>query len=245
MTNIFTQSADDPDATQDELLGPSYDYYKQINSPSQLNMSSHGSFSTLEKNMKGMFAYVDLLVSGSSKASKNGKPLGNKFFLQTGATCTDTKTQKDVDRYVYIDNVPNGSIPFVSPGMGDDSLSDFRGLIPGALGNISAFNPFTILQGFVTGTDASCEEITMEVIDSDDNSSTESKHVLLTDIKSISPCSFSDTTNPITNASCTEAFTTSNLYNTKEKDLVLQIYHLSVGLVGLYILYKLIKPQKL
>lgn len=245
MSNIFTQSADDPDATQEELLGPSYKYYDQIKSPSQLKMSSHGSFSTLEKNMEGIFAYVDLLVSGASKASKNGKPLGNKFFLKTGATCNDVKTNKDVDRYVYIDNVPNGSIPFISTGMGDDTLSDFKGLIPGALGNIDAFNPFTILQGFVTGTDASCEEITMEVIDSNDTSSTESQHVLLTDIKSISPCSFSDNKNPVTKSTCTESFTSNNIYNTKDKDSALQLYHLSIGLLGLYILYKLVRPLKL
>ena len=241
---MFEQSADDPDGVQSDLLGESYSYSDQIKSPTQLKMSSHGSFSTMEKNMKGMFAYVDLLVTGNSNASKNGKPLGNKFFLKTGATCKDITTNKDVDRYVYIDNVPNGTIPFT---MGDDSSSEFKGLIPGTLGNISAFNPFTILQGFVTGTDASCEEITMEVIDSNDTSSTESKHVMLTDIKSISPCSFSNNKNKITNESCDEAFTTNSglLDINKEKDPMLQLYYLSVSLLGLYILFKLTGKNKL
>ena len=54
-----------------------------------------------------------MLVTGKGRASKTGKPLGNKFFLKTGGQCNPIdKKGNTVDRYLYINNVPDGSIPF-------------------------------------------------------------------------------------------------------------------------------------
>ena len=39
-------------------------------------------------------------------AQKNpNKPLGDKFFLQTGATCNDTESGETVTRSLYVNNV--------------------------------------------------------------------------------------------------------------------------------------------
>jgi len=84
VSNIFKSVTKDLNATQEKILGPEYDYVKQIKTPSELKMSEKGTFDALGKNVSGMMSYVDLLVTGKSKASKTGQPLGNKFFLKTG-----------------------------------------------------------------------------------------------------------------------------------------------------------------
>ena len=60
-------------------------------------MSDKGTFEVMGKDVNGIISYVDLLVSGKSKASATGGPLGNKYFLNTGASCLDDKTKKEVE----------------------------------------------------------------------------------------------------------------------------------------------------
>jgi hypothetical protein len=74
------------------------------------------------------------------------------------------------DRYIYIDNIPDGSIPFISQGLGMN-FSEFRGLIPGAMGDLSVLNPFTIMQSFLSGSTPPCQKLTMETIDNNNNKS--------------------------------------------------------------------------
>ena len=99
--NMFQEVLTDAQAAKEKYMGPDYPYYKYIKTPSDIGMSNKGSLSQLGKNIDGLIAYVEILVSGKSKASATGKPLGNKFFLKTGAKCTDTLTKQEVDRYIY------------------------------------------------------------------------------------------------------------------------------------------------
>jgi len=87
---------------------------------------------------------------------ERGDLLGDKFFLKTGATCKDINSGNVVDRYVYVNNVPDGSIPFISAAM-DTNFSEFKGLIPGVLGNMSAMNPMQIFQAFMMGSQPDCQ----------------------------------------------------------------------------------------
>ena len=87
MSNLFEEVLQDAGKVQDKLLGPTYPYYKNIKSPSQIGMSDKGTIQQTAKDIDGLIQYVQLLVSGKSKASATGGPLGNKFFLQTGAKC--------------------------------------------------------------------------------------------------------------------------------------------------------------
>ena len=43
MSNIFQEVLNDAEGVQNELLGPTYPYYKNIKSPSQIGMSSKGT----------------------------------------------------------------------------------------------------------------------------------------------------------------------------------------------------------
>ena len=165
-SNIFQTVLNDVTAVENELLGPAYPYYKNINSPtsSSMNMSTDGTMSARGADIEGLIAYVQLLVEGGGNASVTGGPLGNKFFLKTGAKCLDTETNEEVDRYIYVDNVPSGNIPFISSAMGQD-FTEFEGLVPGAMSDLNVFNPFTILQSFLSGATPQCQSLTMQTID--------------------------------------------------------------------------------
>ena len=91
---MFEESASDPVGLKEKLLGPDYPYYKYVKPPDKIGMSSAGSLAQLGKNINGLMSYTELLVEGTGKASATGKPLGNKFFLKTGAKCKPV-TSKD------------------------------------------------------------------------------------------------------------------------------------------------------
>ena len=249
---MFKEIMDNAKAAEEKYLGPDYPYYKYIKTPSELGMSGDGNLSQLGKDIDGLINYVDLLVSGKGSASATGQPLGNKFFLQTGAKCKDTASGNSVDRYVYIDNVPAGNIPFISSGLGVN-FSEFKGLIPGTISNLNAFNPMTLLQSFFPGDNA-CRELTMETIDIYNNRSTQSHYVTLTDIGNMDPCIFSDKKNPENGNVCKETFTNikDTGLNTQcytcyklPKDPMSQLYFLGLGLVGTYVLYRIMEKYRL
>lgn len=250
--SIFDNVLNDPQGVQSSLLGPSYPYYKYIKSPSALGMSNKPD--AIASDIKGLIGYVNVLVSGKSSkgapvASTTGEPLGNKFFLKTGAKCNPKECPSNtsscsVDRYIYIDNVPSGNIPFISSGMGEN-FSEFKGLIPGAMGNLNVLNPYSIMSAFLDGSTPDCQEITMQVIDNNNKSSTETHYVTVTDINAIDPCSFSDNVNPSTKKKCKEGFQPKK-YNVSEnaeiimhKDPLFQTYLFFLSIVCLYIFYKI------
>ena len=248
--NIFQEVLNNAQGVQEQLLGPTYPYYKNVKTPSQIGMSDKGTIQQMSQNIVGLTNYVELLVSGKSKASATGGPLGNKFFLQTGGKCLDNSvdgSNNQVDRYIYVNNVPEGNIPFISSGLGVN-FSEFRGLIPGAMSNLNVLNPFGLLQSFLAGSTPPCQEITMQTIDVNNNKSSETHFVTVADIQNMDPCSFSNRRNPITNRKCSEAFSTSVSANAGRVDMpddpLAQVYFASLGLIGVYILYRFMEKSR-
>ena len=96
-TNNNTTADDDTDSTPP----PAYPYSDYVKTPKEMGMGTKGNLHTLGKDIKGLKSYIALLIDGKSHASKapHGKPLGNKFFLKTGKTCTDEKTGELQDQY--------------------------------------------------------------------------------------------------------------------------------------------------
>jgi len=242
MSNLFEEVLTDVNGVEERLLGPDYPYYKYIKTPSELGMSDNGSLTTLGKDVSGLISYVELLVEGSGSASATGQPLGNKFFLQTGAKCNDLSSDQEVDRYIYIDNVPAGNIPFISSGVGVN-FSSFKGLIPGVISDLNVLNPYTIMQAFLSGGTPDCQELTMETIDIYNNKSTESHFVSLVDIQNMDSCIFSYKTNPISGSKCVETFSNNNKNNKNKKkinfdnQMFVQSYIVSLSILGIYLLY--------
>ena len=247
MSNVFQDALSDVNELQESLSGPNYNYPDQIKSPSELGMSSTGSWKTLTNDISGLIAYVQVLVTGEGKASKTGRPLGTKFFLKTGGKCKDIKSGELVQRYVYIDNVPDGTIPFISSGLGVN-FTTFRGLIPGIMSNIGKVNPLQILQSFVMGSNPDCQSITLQTIDAKNNVSKETQFVATLDIQSMTACSFPDKKNPLTGEKCREAFSNINASEFKSskmpEELITKVYFSALGVFGFYILLKLLQSKR-
>jgi hypothetical protein len=204
-TNLFQASLGGTTDMNSTFLGPTYDYSKNINTPDEMGMSGQGTWKALGKDIDGLIAYTQLLVEGDGPASKTGNALGNKFFLQTGQKCNDIVTNTEMDRYIYVDNVPEGNIPFISSGMGVN-FSSFRGLIPGILSNLNVLSPYGLMQAFMTGSIPDCQTITMETIDVNNRKGKETHYVTTVDIKNMDPCTFLDGYNFLTDQRCKETF---------------------------------------
>lgn len=198
----------EPEETQfqkDEksFTGPNYEYIKQIKTPSEMGMTSKGA--SLTTDFVGLVEYVKLLVSGDSKASVTRHPLGNKFFLETMGKCTAVDTKEVVPRYLYFNNIPEGNIPLISGALGVN-FKEFRGIVPGAISDLNAFNPAAIYRSLTSGVNPDCQNITLEVIDNNNNKSTETHYVALEDIKNMDPCGLPNGVNPVTGQRCRETF---------------------------------------
>ena len=294
MANFFEKAQDDAKGLEESLLGPDYKYYDFIKTPAEIDMSSKGSISAITNNIAGLIGYVSLLSSGTGQASKTGGPLGNKFFLETGAKCKDKASEETVTRSLYVNNVPDGSIPFISAGLGDVNLGDFKGLIPGTLSNLSQINPMQLFGAFMIGTTPECQAITMETIDVENVRGQKTAFVTTTDIGAMSSCWFPNKKNPVSGNSCRETFTTMSdaqeygnyvdKYNKKHninggkrekdfdttaydfseyylgqkgkgqkaeydfnkmpKDPMIKVYYSSLGLLMLFIFFKLFQERK-
>ena len=211
-----------------------YPYYKHIKTPAMLGMSDEGTFDALSNDITGLISYVELLVAGTGKASASvtGKPLGDKYFISTGSKCTDTKTKQEVDRYIYINNVPEGNIPIISDFVGT-KFGSARGLIPGALGNLNSLNPGKIMNAFSDGSNPECQEITMETIDNNNATSTETHYVTLTDIRNIDAKLINKTSNI---SKQKEKFETMKISG----DPLDQLYYICLVGFGIYIVSRLV-----
>ena len=124
---------------------------------------------------------------------------------------TEQKTKRDkgregekkiVDRYIYVNNIPDGSIPFIASGADGNTFNDLRGLIPGAMGNLGALNPVPLFNAFTSGTYPDCAEITLGTVNKNNNKNSETRYLALVDVVEINPCSFPNKVNPATGARC-------------------------------------------
>jgi hypothetical protein len=255
MSNLFQEVLNDAGGVEKKLLGPTYPYYKNIKTPSQIGMSDKGTLQQMGRNIDGLIQYVQVLVSGKSGASATGGPLGNKFFLKTGAKCAaidkctnknDASTCQQTDRFIYVNNVPSGNIPFISSGLGVN-FSEFKGLIPGAMGNLNVLNPFAIMRAFLSGSTPPCQQITMQTIDVNNNKSSESHYVTLADIQNMDPCIFPNGKNPATGDKCRETFTSGvagDASPVMSDDPIDQVYFASLAGLGVYILYRMMEKSQ-
>lgn len=242
MSNFFSDVLGNLDGLEEDILGPDYPYYKYVNSPQKMGLGPGGD--KIATNLGGLIAYTEILASGRGKASATGRPLGSKFFLKTGAKCKDKKTGEKVQRSMYINNVPDGSIPFIS-NMTGARFGALEGLIPGVLSDMANLNPLSIFQSFMIGNNPECQAVTMETIDSKNVRKDETAFVTTTDLRNMNPCWFKKGRNIVTKQRCEEGF--SNIKNRADfpDDILIKIYYSAIGLLSFYILMKLYTKKKL
>ena len=112
------------------------------------------------------------------------------------------QAKQQVERWIYVNNIPDGSIPFISSGADGRGFKSLRGLIPGALGNLGALNPVQLFNGFTAGTYPDCAKITLQTVDNNNAKSSESRHVAMIDMVQLNPCGFPGGYNPASGKSC-------------------------------------------
>lgn len=218
-SGFFSDIMTDMKGMEQNLLGPDYLYWKRILKPSDMGMSDDGNFTALANNIGGLINYVEVMVSGKG-GSTTGGPLGDKFFLKTGGQCTDVASKKLVDRYIYVNNIPSGNIPFISSGLGGTDFTEFEGLIPGTLGDLAKLNPLNLFKSFMMGENPPCMSVTLATVTpvtdanlndtGQDNNGTETKFVAVADVKNMDPCTFPSKMNPADpTQSCSETFINS------------------------------------
>jgi hypothetical protein len=277
-------------ALEDKVLGPSFDYSGHIKSPEELGMSSAGNFGALADDISGLLGYIDLMVTGSCSlgacASKKldgstyGRPLGNKFFLDTAVQCEDKASGNKVTRSIYINNVPDGQIPFVSNMGNGVGFSEFKGIMPGIMSNIAQIHPMQILTAFVNGSSPTCQAVTMPTVDAATSAEgTATRYIINTDIDMMPSswftngvpakstydlkeketfCNNSDINNSAINNSAinnsaglhqgamlNQGKQKSNIdYSKMPNDIIIKFYYSALGLLGLYILLRLMYRRR-
>jgi len=213
-----------------------------------------------------------VLLLSDSKASKTGHALGNKYFLNTGGQCCPTTDKnpwggtpcdksKLVDRYIYIDTIPTGQLPFINPE-NFSKPAEFTGLLPGILEDVFKI-PIEIsglLGALVEPVHPPCIKLKLDVINTKNEKSTEEHYVASSDIVGMRPSDFvySGSVNPISGRPNTELFSNMNTnqceiiipglndLNTNSlenniflKEPIIALYFILLIILALYIFYKL------
>ena len=187
------------DDLEQKIVANQYPYYNMIKTPQELNINANPD--NYDNNIEQLMNYLKLLMDGGGKASKVNGILGNKYFLSTGANCTDIITNNQVTRSIYINNIPDDDITNIFG-------SSMNGLIPQTINSINNIKPLAAFNSLVEGDNSACQLIEMATIDIDNKVGTESHYVSVLDIKGMNPCLFNNQTNPVTNEVCggTELF---------------------------------------
>lgn len=136
--------------TGTSVMGPSYSYVDNIQSPSALGVGSDGSMSQVARNIDGIVTYVQYLISGPA--------MGNRFFVKTGGTCKapDGSSQS---RSNYVNNVTDAAEALPESMRRDlgGLASDFNGLIPGMIQDVEGLNPVSLFNSLSADSVPTCE----------------------------------------------------------------------------------------
>lgn len=192
-----------------------YEYHKFIKTPQELGITLGSRLENVSNGVSGIMNYIKLLVDGNSVASTTGKPLGNRFFLPTSEKCKNKNTGRVVNRSLYFDNIPSGNLGLIKDtGSG---LTEFRGLLPGAVEDVMAIGKIDFFSVFTNTTVPDCLPVKLVTVDKNNKVGRDIGYVTISDIKEISPCNFSSRVNPVTENTCTrQGFTLKGTLQNEE-----------------------------
>ena len=249
------------------FMGPSYNYVHHIASPTDMNLKVTGNMWDFGNDIAAIGDYIAVLIAGESRANNYPyRPLGDSFFLPTVATCTDVNadsSNNQVQRSIYVNNIPTGNVPMLS-GIAGEDFRDFRGLIPGIAQNLEDLNPIAFARQLFAGGSPDCQHVVLPTIDSSGEVIDASGYITNVDLSILDPCAITgaggkwsnwtkDSLNPKVDCGdgidkgeckCYQAFQNMNptpnisdIFN--EKNLT-EIYVIILGILGLYLLLKIL-----
>jgi hypothetical protein len=238
------------DEKEDTYLGEMLNYASFIRPPTDpaMKFTDGGKRKELAHNINGITAYVDLLISGDSKASKrvseDGKylPLGGKYFMKTILKCKDVDSGNEVDRYVYMNNIPTGRLPFTT-----GTETSYKGIVPGMMGNVEKMSPFEMIDELFSSSVPKCKKVNLEIVsNTSDKGQEKARHVSLDDLETL--LERKEHINSYTNDaayslselnSWKEGFENILTYNNRMTDM----YFLSLLLISFYIFYCIMRNR--
>lgn len=157
----------------DSVLGPGYDYASKVPAPGDIGVSDDGSIDATLGDIGALTTYAGYLITGPN--------LGNKYFMNTAATCADA-SGNSVDRYHYIDN-SNDQPKFGSGNpLSKFANGELQGMLPGLLASIEDLNPLGLLTSLTRTGNPTCQKVTCPVGDVTGTMSTDTQYVLQDDV---------------------------------------------------------------
>ena len=149
---------------------PEFDFNGAIPGPKEMGVNNKGKLKQIIANGGAVSGYLDIMVSGkpsvltkkmNSKAAKEVRPLGSRFFIDSIQKCKyeelESGEEKEVTMSEYVDMVPRGSA-LVSKKL-EDSGFGTKGLIPGVLEDIISVNPANIFDAAKEANNARCIKV--------------------------------------------------------------------------------------
>lgn len=229
-----------------------YDYGKAIKNTNEMGIGDTADLDQLKTNVSGLSQYTKILTTGKSSALKtNGFPLGNNYFMYTGVKCNPKENPKnEVKLYTYVANAPSGSN---------------SGLITSIIKDVVKLNPLALMSSTKSQMNNNkCIQVELPHITQNENGSHNlkylKKHIGVNELNDMTSylCSTAYKSeilkrNP-NKIKCNEGFKIMNDYlnNDNDDDInkyklntnntnISAIYHASISLMLIYVLYKLIK----
>lgn len=231
-----------------------FEYWKEVKSPEEMNMGRDAG--DIGSNREVLENWYKLLITGDSNAQKLSGYLGDRYWYKTNAKC---KAGSDiVDRWLYINNKPTGKSKYISKINGE-TISPFKGLIPGLMDKQVELNPDRFLNVFQGDIVPACSKKAFKSnyaggITSDskvqnytNSSQLVSNYITDDDARTIDPCAWPLNVNTLTGKICGEGFTNMSYSDSITpqipKDTLVKVYYASLGLLGLYFLYRMLNKK--
>jgi len=132
-------------------FGPAYSFADNIPLPGEIGVRQESSIGAIIDAVGGINHYVNVIAFGqrSFMDTRDQKPMGLRYFLNTGMRCSNGATMSE-----YVNGVTRGDAvgSRISNGLASAGLPQLRGLAPGILENAQdALDPRPIFSA-VSGT---------------------------------------------------------------------------------------------
>jgi hypothetical protein len=238
-TSLFDFNKSDNSATSQisalvkALEGPDYSYIKAMATPGELGAGIKAG--DVNADLNAINDYVNVLISGKGPArvGDSNQPIGDRYFLNTGAKCKGVTIEGDcakkksgcpvvaegdaglVPRFTVINNIPSGKSSIFPTKLSSTgtAFDSFEGIIPGIVSDVMDFDPAAMFSAFLLPPYPQCAEVDVQVNTgagvkggTDYNFESVKRYVILSDIDRQDPCIFTSKENPVSGEKCKEGF---------------------------------------